>query len=86
VAIAGLSLNIVGTLMLCFWGFPQPDHDTGLALEDNTPMGDGLTAGQHREIAERERVKQRDLAYMAFTLLVVGFGLQIADQILRAAG
>ena len=81
---AGLILNIIGTLMLVFVAFPQPDHSGdysgtsagGLHLDRRGAGGREL----RRRAAERRRMYQL-LAILALYFLVLGFGLQLADQL-----
>ncbi len=42
----GLLLNIVGVVLLFFFGFPQPTHQEGvhICVEDGTRLADGRTA------------------------------------------
>ena len=80
--IAGLMLNVLGTLMIFFFGLPQPPHDVGfnLGLEDKTPVGNSTAGALRAEAALRKRA-YRCLAYAGLTLLLVGFVLQLAAAV-----
>jgi hypothetical protein len=82
VTVAGLILNIVGTVMLFFFGFPQPQHDEGVywGLEDDTPI-EGGTVSEFKQRVERRKALYRRLASIALGFLLVGFILQLADAL-----
>lgn len=44
----GLVSNILGVILIFFFGLPQPSHDerVSLGLEDNTQLNDGTTVKQ----------------------------------------
>ena len=68
--------------MLVFVAFPQPDHsgDYGIGLEDYTLIDGVPVIELRRRAAERRRMYQL-LAILALYFLVLGFGLQLADQL-----
>jgi hypothetical protein len=78
--VVGVVLNILGTILLFFFGFPQPDFDTsvGLAVEDNTPVENGLTARQYDKKIRQKMQKYKRMSYLALSLLLIGFILQLA--------
>ena len=80
--IAGLFLNVTGTVMLFFFGFPQPQHDEGVSwgLEDATPF-EGGTVAEFKQRAQRRKERYRRLAYVGLTFLLLGFVLQLADAL-----
>jgi hypothetical protein len=82
VGVAGLVLNIVGTVLLFFFAFPQPAHDDSpsLGLEDGTPV-EGGTVAEVRERAQRTKVIYRGLALLGLTLLLLGFVLQLIEAL-----
>lgn len=76
---AGLLLNIAGVVLVFFFGLPQPSHREGVSivLEDATPLRNGLTAGEHAAIVRRRKKLYRRLAYLALTLILLGFVFQL---------
>lgn len=77
----GLLLNVIGTVLLFFFGFPQPDftEEVGLSLEDNTPIANGLTAKEYGNQVRRKKKIYRTMAYVALLLVLVGFVIQFID-------
>ena len=77
--ITGVILNITGTVLLFFFGFPQPDFDTSVSLgvEDNTPVGEGLTAKEYGKKIEQRKKKYKTMSYVALSLLLLGFIFQL---------
>ncbi len=80
--VAGLILNIIGAVLLAFFGFPQPAHDEGfgLGLEDNTPV-EGGTVQEARARNAHRKAMYRCIAFLGVMLLVVGFSLQLAAAV-----
>ena len=75
----GLVMNIIGVILLFFFGFPQPNFDEGvsLGLEDNTPLGNGKTVKeQNIEINRKKRI-YKIMATVALVLLLFGFLFQL---------
>jgi hypothetical protein len=79
----GLLLNVIGTVMLFFFGFPQPDftEEVGLALEDNTPASNGLTAKEYGAKIRHKRLFYKIMSYVALSLILIGFVIQFIDII-----
>ena len=77
----GLLLNVIGTILLFFFGFPQPDftEEVGIALEDNTPVGNGLTAKEYGVKVRRKKRIYRIMAYVALLFVLIGFVIQFID-------
>jgi hypothetical protein len=75
----GLILNMLGVLLLFFFGFPQPNFDIGIgiSLEDNTPLGNGLTVKQQNEKTIKKRKIYRIMSFIALIFLFIGFLLQL---------
>lgn len=79
----GLLLDIVGVVVVWFFGWPQPRLDPGVSfgLEDGTPIGPiGETVADHNRKIERKRVWYKRAAIFGLLLLLAGFGLQLAAQ------
>lgn len=79
----GLLLNVIGTILLFFFGFPQPDftEDVGIALEDNTPVGKGLTAKEYGAKVRRKKLAYKTMSYVALSLVLIGFAIQFLDTL-----
>ena len=75
----GLILNIVGVVLVFFFGFPQPSHEesVGISLENGTVLADGTSVASL--VAEAKRRKRRYLIFsnLALTFMLVGFALQL---------
>jgi hypothetical protein len=76
----GLVLNIVGVVLLFFFGFPQPTHEegVGIGVEDATLLPNGKTVAEHNQ-----SVKSRKRIYLiwskvALGLVLGGFCFQLA--------
>ena len=79
----GLVLDILGVVVVWFFGWPQPrlEPDVSLGLEDGTPIGsNGETVADHNRKIERKRVLYKRAAIVGLLLLLAGFGLQLAAQ------
>jgi hypothetical protein len=81
--ITGLILNVIGTMLLFFFGFPQPNFETGVSmgLEDNTPVGNGMTAREYGEKIAKKRKIYKVMAYFALGLILLGFIVQLLAAI-----
>lgn len=79
----GLILNIVGVLTTFFIAFPQPNYEAigAFTVEDDTPMENGMTAGELRRLGERNYVWRRRCALLGAVWLVVGFAFQLYAQV-----
>lgn len=77
--IAGLLFNVIGTLLLFFFGFPQPNYESGVPLEaeDNTPIGNGMTAKEYGEKIAKKKKCYRRMAYLSLSLILLGFLMQL---------
>jgi hypothetical protein len=76
----GLVFNIIGVLMLFYWGFPQPEFSGGGALlvEDPNLAPDGRSYGSHRREKGAAFITYRNLSFMALFFILMGFVLQLA--------
>ncbi|MEJ2046199.1 MAG: hypothetical protein P8X74_20305 [Reinekea sp.] len=75
----GLVLNILGVVLLFFFGFPQPSHDEGvsLGLSGNTTFTDGSSVASIKAAAKRRKCFYKFFSYFALVLLFTGFVLQL---------
>ena len=77
--IFGLLLNMTGTYMLFWRGFPQPNFEDGVSIEldDRAVLENGLTVSENevrmREL--KERYTRR--SHGALALLFMGFAFQL---------
>jgi len=81
--IAGLVLDIVDVAVVWFFGWPQPQLETGisLGLENGTPFGpNGETVANHNRRVERRRIWYKRAYIFGLVLLLTGFGLQLVAQ------
>jgi len=81
--VLGLIFDIVGVVTVWFFGWPQPNLESGVSygLEDGTPIGPkGETVAELNRKTETRRVLYKRAAICGLLLLVVGFGLQLAAQ------
>jgi hypothetical protein len=85
--IIGLAANMVGVVVLFFFGFPQPPHDegVGLGLQDATRLANGMTVAEHNASVRRRRALYKIFSTVGLGLLFVGFLLQLPAAILAIA-
>ncbi|WP_233874617.1 hypothetical protein [Paraburkholderia adhaesiva] len=81
--VVGLGANMVGVVVLFFFGFPQPTHDegVGLGLQDATRLANGMTVAEHNASIRRRRVFYKICSTVGLGLLFVGFLLQLPAAI-----
>jgi len=81
--IAGLVLDILGVAVVWYFGWPQPQLETGVSsgLENGTPYGPpGETVADHNRKVERRRIWYKRASILGLVLLLTGFGLQLVAQ------
>ena len=81
--IAGLVLDIVGVAVVWFFGWPQPQLESGVGfgLEDATPFGpNGETVAYHNKNIERQRLRYKRASILGLLLLLAGFVVQLTAQ------
>jgi len=78
---AGLCLNMVGVMLVFFFGFPQPSHEEGMGmeLEDETPLPGGETVAQHNFWVRWRRKGYVGASHAGLAMMFVGFLLQFID-------
>jgi hypothetical protein len=76
----GLLLNILGVVLVFFFGFPQPTHEegVGLGLGDDTPLSEGKTVSQHNEEVRKKKALYLCISRVALGLLILGFAFQLS--------
>lgn len=74
----GLVSNILGVVLIFFFGLPQPSHEEGVAfgLEDGTLLSDGTTVGERDVKIRKRKARYKFCAYFALSLMLLGFVLQ----------
>ena len=83
--VIGLILDIVGVATVWYFGWPQPNLESGVgrAIENGTPIGpNGETVADHNRKVERRRIWYKRLSIFGLLLLLTGFGLQLAAQLM----
>ena len=77
--IIGLVLNILGVVIVFFYGFPQPTHEEGVSIdaEDATPLGDGRTVAQHNDVVRKTKARYLCMSRLALGLILLGFLFQL---------
>ena len=82
--VIGLCLDIIGVIIVWYYGWPQPNLKTGvgLALEDATPYDSkGGSVADHNNEIDRKRNRYKNCSILGLILIIVGFGLQLIAQI-----
>lgn len=79
----GLILNIIGALITVFIAYPQPNNESvgGIVVEDGTPMGNGMTAGEMRKLCARNGRWGKYCSLLGIGCLVLGFVFQLYYQL-----
>ena len=85
---SGLTLNIVGTLVLVVFGLPQPDYSGGgfLRLEDgNTDEETGKPLGILRAEGPVLARWHKRISFVGIVDLLAGFVLQLVDHVISTS-
>jgi hypothetical protein len=81
----GLVLNMIGVAIVFYFGFPQPPSSIGgLMMQDNNPMPDGRTLGQHRKELGDTQQTYKTRSRVGLLFMFVGFVLQLGATIYGA--
>jgi hypothetical protein len=80
----GLVLNLIGSVIIIFCGFPQPDFSEGVSvgLEDSTLIdykGKQITASKYDEIVRKKKKRYKMISQGGLVLICAGFLLQIIN-------
>ena len=72
---SGFILDLISFIVIFL--FPQSTQETSasIALEDNTPLGNGVTAGEQREKNERLRIRNNIISKVGLVGAIIGMGL-----------
>jgi len=75
----GLTLSIIGAVLLFFYGFPQPtfEEGIGIGLEDANRLEDGHTVGEHNVEVKKKKTEYESRSEFAVLLIILGFGFQL---------
>ena len=71
----GLCLNMAGTALAFFVGFPQPSHDEGsraMNFEPATPLPSGETVAQRDKRIRRRKTLYYAGSHLALGLILIG--------------
>jgi hypothetical protein len=71
----GFILDVVAFIVIFIFPAPTKEVSTGIDLEDNTPIGDGLTAGEHRAQNETIRSRNSFCSKLGFAGGIIGMAL-----------
>lgn len=78
IKLVGALLALLGGYLL--WQFPRYEpkleDNTGLAVEDGTPVGDGLTAGQARIDVRNARKRSQMVGGVGLAMTIIGTFIQ----------
>lgn len=79
----GLVLNMLGVVLVFFFGFPQPTHEegVGIGLSDDTPISEGKTVAQHDEEVRKRKALYLCMSRFALGLMVLGFAFQLCAML-----
>jgi drug/metabolite transporter (DMT)-like permease len=86
--VIGLSLGILGVLMIFVWGPPQPSFErgVGLGLEAGNVLPDGKTVAEHdRETEAKERFTTI-MSRIGLSFILFGFIVQLIGSWPNASG
>lgn len=75
----GLILNMAGTAILFFFGFPQPNHEesVGLELEENTTFTDGTSVKSITAKIRKKKLIYKTMSLIGMGLVFIGFAVQL---------
>jgi hypothetical protein len=76
----GLSLNILGVIIIFIWGPPQPylEEEVGMILEDNTLIDDsGKTAKDYNDKVKLMKKFFKRNSSIGLILILIGFLIQV---------
>ena len=81
IASIGLSLDIVGVILIFIWGPPMPDMQgsVGRAVESGTPLGDGTTVADEEKKQLQRRKTHNIISRVGLGIIGVGFLLQLVS-------
>jgi hypothetical protein len=78
--ILGLTLNILGVIILFIWGPPQPslEEGFGIGLEGGAPIDDqGTTVDMHDEKVRKKKKRFTCMSRVGLGLVLLGFICQL---------
>lgn len=75
----GLIFNILGVILIFFFGLPQPSHDesVSLGLGEDTVFEDGLSVKEINATTRKRKEIYKGFAYFALSLMLLGFIFQL---------
>ncbi len=71
-------MNIVGVVVMFFWGAPQPVLEEGVSvgLQEGSVLATGQTVGEYNERVRARRLRHFWLSRVGLGLVLVGFVLE----------
>jgi hypothetical protein len=77
----GLVLNLIGVIILFYYGFPQPTHEegAGIGLESGTRLSDGRTVAERDEDVRKTKAEYVAKSRLALGFIVAGFVFQFCS-------
>ena len=80
----GLSLGIIGVVIIFLWGPPQPSFERGVSigLEDANVLANGRTVAQHDADNAAQQRHYKLMSQTGLALILVGFMFQLANEFL----
>jgi hypothetical protein len=83
ITILGLVLNMVGTAILFFFGYPQPNHDeeVSIGVSENTVFTDGTSVKSIMAKARKRKLIYKSMSLIGMGLVFIGFGMQLISVI-----
>lgn len=73
----GLVLGITGAVILFKWGFPQPNFEEGIGLEDATVLENDLTVAENNQKVREEKERFTRISKPGLALIIIGFAFQL---------
>lgn len=77
----GLVLNMIGVIIIFFWGPPMPNFEEGVALglAEKTPITpNGKTVEEHDKELKCKRNIHVIMSRLGLIIIFIGFGLQLS--------
>ena len=81
----GLILNMIGVVVIFFYGPPQPVLEEGVAIavEDATPIdASGKTAADYNEEVRQRRKQFFIRSRIGLCIIFIGFGIQLIASVI----
>jgi hypothetical protein len=75
----GLSLNLIGIILLFIFGFPQPNLSQGIALglPDANEAEPGMTVGEFNKLQKKKKTTYTIVSLLSLLLIIAGMVCQL---------